>query len=90
MGRLSQFDTEALARLLVRQNGVVSRNQALRCAMTESAIRHRIRAGGPWLTILPGIYVSGQSVPTTKQRVTAAYLYAGRPIAVTGPAALAW
>ena len=90
MGRLSQFDADALARLLARQTGVISRSQALGCAMTESAIRHRIRADGPWLTILPGIYLTGQRVPTTKQRVTAAYLYAGKPIAVTGPAALAW
>ena len=90
MGRLSQFDTAALARLLARQDGVVSRGQVLACAMTEPAIRHRIRADGPWQTMLPGVYLVGQGASTTKQRVTAAYLYAGQAIAVTGPAALAW
>ena len=90
MGRLSQFDADGLARLLVRQSGVISRGQALGCAMTEPAIRHRIRPDGPWQMLLPGIYLSNQGVPTTKQKVTAAYLYAEKAIAITGPAALAW
>lgn len=90
MGRLSQFDTAALARLLSRQSSVVSRSQAAACAMTEGAIRHRIQPDGPWQTLLPGVYLTTSGVPTAKQRVTAAYLYAGQAIAVTGPAALAW
>jgi very-short-patch-repair endonuclease len=90
MGRLSQFEGDALARLLVRQSGVVSRAQAEACAMTEGAIRHRIRVNGPWQILLPGVYLTGGGAPTAKQRVTAAYLYAGNPIAITGPAALAW
>ncbi len=40
--------------------------------------------------MLPGVYLASQGVPTAKQRVTAAYLYAGKAIAITGPAALAW
>jgi len=90
MGRLSQFDAEALTRRLGRQSGVISRSQAMNCRMTAPAIRHRIRADGPWQTILPGVYVTSQGVPTAKQRVTAAWLYAAEAIAVTGPAALAW
>jgi very-short-patch-repair endonuclease len=90
MGRLSQFDAAALARLLVLQSGVVSRRQALTCAMTEPAIRHRIRPDGPWQTILPGVYLTASGAPTPKQRVTAAWLYADKAIAVTGPTALAW
>ena len=90
MGRLSQFDADALTRLLGRQSGVISRTQAVACAMTEAAVRHRIRPDGPWQTLLPGVYLASQGVPTAKQRVTAAYLYAGQAIAITGPAALAW
>jgi very-short-patch-repair endonuclease len=90
MGRLSQFDADALARLLVRQSGVIGRAQAEACAMTENAIRHRIRANGPWQTLLPGVYLTSGGAPTAKQRATAAYLYAGNAIAITGPAALAW
>ena len=58
--------------------------------MTEGAIRHRIRAHGPWQTLLPGVYLTNSGAPSVKQRVTAAYLYAGKAIAITGPAALAW
>jgi very-short-patch-repair endonuclease len=58
--------------------------------MTEGAIRYRIRAEGPWQTLLPGVYLTSTGAPTAKQRVIAAYLYAGKAIAVTGPAALAW
>ena len=83
MGRLSQFDADGLARLLGRQSGVISRGQALACAMTQPAIRHRIRPDGPWQMLLPGIYLSNQGVPTTKQKVTAAYLYAEKAIAST-------
>ena len=90
MGRLSQFDAAALARLLARQSGVVSRAQAEGCAMTEGAIRHRIRANGPWQTLLPGVYLTSSGVPSAKQRITAAYLYAVKALAITGPAALAW
>lgn len=90
MGRLSQFDAAALERLLSRQHGVVSRGQAAACAMTEGAIRHRIGLNGPWQTLLPGVYLTNKGAPSAKQRVTAAYLYAGNAIAVTGPAALAW
>jgi len=90
MARLSQFDADALRRRLSWQCGVISRSQASECAMTESAIRHRIRTDGPWQTLLPGVYLSTNGVPTAKQRVIAAWLYAAKPIAVTGPAALAW
>jgi hypothetical protein len=83
MGRLSQFDADGLARLLGRQSGLISRGQALACAMTQPAIRHRIRPDGPWQMLLPGIYLSNQGVPTTKQKVTAAYLYAEKAIAST-------
>jgi len=90
MGRLAQFDATALADVLAVQCGVVSRRQALDCAMTEPALRHRIRQDGPWQTILPGVYLSNSGVVTGKQRAIAAYLYAGKPIAITGSAALAF
>lgn len=90
VGRLSQFDRARLARLLVRQRDVVTRAQAEACALTEAAIRHRIRANGPWQTLLPGVYLASSGAASARQRVTAAYLYAGNAIAITGPAALVW
>lgn len=90
MGRTAQFDTRALANLLARQHDVLSRRQAAACALTQPAIRYRIRPGGPWQAILPGVYLTNRGEATGKQRAMAAYLYAGKPIAITGPMALAW
>lgn len=90
MGRLSRFDSAQLDRLIDRQSGVVSRRQAAACGLSPKALRYRIRPGGPWQSALPGVYLTGTGQPTTKQRTIAAWLYAGKPIAITGPAALRW
>jgi hypothetical protein len=90
MAKLSSFDQVALERLIDRQHGVVSRKQAYACAMTESALRHRSRPGGPWQTVLPGVFLTATGELTSRKRAAAAYLYAGPGMAVTGPAALAW
>jgi len=90
MPRLSRFDNEKLAATLARQHGVVARRQALACAMTPKALRYRTRPDGPWEIVLPGIYATQRGRLTEKQRAVAAFLYAGRGIAITGTAAMAW
>jgi hypothetical protein len=90
MGRLSSFDKAALAGVLGRQHGVVSRDQTIACAMTTAALRHRTRPDGPWQAVLPGIYLTHRGDMTPRQRAAAAFLFAGPGIAVTGTAALAW
>jgi hypothetical protein len=91
MGRLSSFDARALAQLLRRQDGLVHRSQAGEISMSDGALRHRIRPGGPWSSVLPGVYLCHNGPITGGQRRMAAFLYAGpQALAVTGPAALAW
>jgi hypothetical protein len=91
MGQLSTFDAQALTALLHRQDGLLGRAQAAECSMSDAALRHRIRPGGPWRAVLPGIYLASNGLMSGRQRNMAAFLYAGRPaVAVTGPAALAW
>jgi len=90
MPKLSPFDKTLLEQTLRKQQGIVSRRQATACAMTPKAISHRIRPDGPWQTVLPGIYVNGGGRLTDAQRAVAAFLYAGRAIAITGSAALSW
>lgn len=90
MGQKALFDRDALADLLVRQNGVITRSQASDCGMSDSALRHRIRSGGPWQVLLPGVYVATTGSLTTTQREVAAILYAGPGSVITGPAALVW
>ena len=56
--------------------------------MSDAAVRHRIRPGGPWQPLLPGVYLSRTGTPTAFQREMAALLYAGSGSVITGPAAL--
>jgi hypothetical protein len=90
MPRLSQFDSEKLAATLAGQHGIVARRQVLDCAMSAKALRYRTRPDGPWQIVLPGIYATCRGRLTEKQRAVAAFLYAGRGIAITGIAAMAW
>lgn len=78
----------AVAALIRSQAGLVTRAQALAAGMTASALRHRIRPGGPWAVVLPAVYSSSTGPLTSAQREVAAALYAGRQSVVTGRAAL--
>jgi hypothetical protein len=90
MPKLSQFDQEKLQVMLARQEGVVARRQVLDCAMSLGALRYRTNPEGRWQTILPGVYANARGRLSEKQRAVAAFLYAARPIAITGSAATAW
>jgi hypothetical protein len=85
--RAMQLDRRA-ARLLERQHGVLSRRQALELGVTQGALRHRLRPGGPWQRLLPGTYLTASAEPAPEQREIAALLYAGPGSVVTGLAAL--
>ena len=67
---------------------MISRAQALAVGLTNHALRHRLRPGGPWHGLLPGVYMAATGAPTTLQQEMAALLYAGDGSLVTGPAAL--
>lgn len=88
MARTTRLDHDALDRLLIQQLDVISRRQALAVGVTDNALRHRIRAGGPWRGLLPGVYLAATGAPTTLQQEMAALLYAGPGSVITGPAAL--
>jgi hypothetical protein len=74
--------------LLAYQRGVISREQALAGGLSDSALRHRIRLGGPWQRLLPGVYLASTGEPTRAQRQIAAILLAGPVSLITGPVAL--
>jgi hypothetical protein len=88
MARTTRLDHDALDRLLIRQLDVISRRQALAAGVTDNALRHRLRLGGPWRGLLPGVYMAANGAPTTLQQEMAALLYAGPGSVITGPAAL--
>jgi hypothetical protein len=69
-----EYDQARLAALLRVQYGVIARWQALECGLTSRAIEYRIRHGGPWRAMLPGVYLTVTGVPTPEQRDMAALL----------------
>ena len=56
--------------------------------MTQRALEYRIRVGGPWQRLLPGVYLAVTGSPDAAQKEIAALLYAGPGSVLTGPAAL--
>ena len=88
MTRSKRLDEIALTATLRAQRNVIARRQALDCGMTRRALEHRIRAGGPWQRLLPGVYLAVTGSPGLAEKEIAALLYAGPSSVLTGPAAL--
>jgi hypothetical protein len=70
------------------QYGVLSRPQIISAGLTDQWLRHRIRPGGPWQRVLPGIYLTTTGQPTRDQLQVAAALFAGPNSVITSWAAL--
>jgi very-short-patch-repair endonuclease len=81
-------DDRAAAWLFATQRGVLSRAQVFGLGLTAHGLQHRLRPGGPWQRLLPGVYLTATGQPTREQRLIAAMLYAGPDSVITGPAAL--
>jgi hypothetical protein len=79
---------EGLSELLDKQSSVVSRGQLLALGMKDTAMQYRVRVGGPWQVLLPGVYLASSGIPSLSQKELAALLYAGPGSIVTGPIAL--
>ena len=79
---------DSLGELLGQQFSAVSRGQLQRLGMKDNAIQWRVRAGGPWQTLLPGVYLGLTGAPNLLQKEMAALLYAGTGSLITGPMAL--
>jgi hypothetical protein len=88
MPKLSGYDRGQLARIARGQYDVVARSQALECGMTRGTIEYRLRPGGPWRQILPGVYLTVTGSVSQEQRETAALLYAGPRSVITGAVAV--
>jgi very-short-patch-repair endonuclease len=79
---------DGLGELLDQQFSVVSRGQLLELGMKDNAMQRRVRAGGPWQALLPGVYFGLTGAPNLLQKEMAALLYAGPGSLITGPTAL--
>jgi hypothetical protein len=79
---------DGLGELLEKQFAVVSREQLLTLGMADRAMQYRVRAGGPWQVLLPGVYLGVTGTPNLPQKEMAALLYGGPGSLITGPVAL--
>jgi hypothetical protein len=57
-------------------------------SVIRHALHHRLRLGGPWRRLLPGVYVAATGTPAIIQQEMAALLYAGQGSTITGLAAV--
>jgi hypothetical protein len=83
-----KVDQQRLTLLLAHQYNVIARHQALACGITRSALGHKLRNGGQWRKILPGVYAANTGIVTPEQREMAALLHAGPGSIITGAAAV--
>lgn len=84
------YDRDRLQTILRSQDKVITREQALKCRLSSRAIDHRIRPGGPWQRVLPGVYLAHTGPITLYQQQIASLLYAGDKSALTGVIATRW
>lgn len=78
-----------MARILWRQAGLISREQAAGCGLSTAAIRRRVRAG-KWSEVRPGVYLVAGHRLTDEVRVRAAALWGGPRCLLSGPSAAFW
>jgi hypothetical protein len=83
----TRINQAALTGILSRQIDVITRGQARAAGVTDNALRHRLRPGGPWRVLLPTVYVAVTGMPSRAQQQVAAQLYGGSRSVITGPAA---
>jgi hypothetical protein len=76
--------TSDLRRLAQTQDGIVTRQQALKSGLSKAAIRHALGEDGSWQKIIPGVYATFSGPLQDRHRVRAALLYAGDEAIVTG------
>ncbi|MCL2731811.1 MAG: hypothetical protein FWE15_17510 [Actinomycetia bacterium] len=75
----------ASAALPSGEQGVLGAGQLRDHGLSAAAIAERCRPGGPWQQLLPQVYLLHPGPPTSRERVQAALLYAGRDPGGHGP-----
>jgi hypothetical protein len=75
---------EEVVRLAARQDGLITRRQALAGGMTPESIRHALGPGRRWQRLAKGVYATFNGPLSPRHRVRAALLYTGPSAMVTG------
>jgi hypothetical protein len=85
---VNDWHNDPVLRRVRDQGDLITRAQALSSGMTESALQARIRPGGRWKVVLPGVYLAHDGRLAGAQREIAAILYAGDGSVISGQTAL--
>jgi hypothetical protein len=88
MTRRNSSVERAVQAVFDQQGELITRSQVFACEMSAAQIRTKLRPGGQWKAVLPGIYLAHTGSLTVGQREMAARLYAGDGAVITGMAAL--
>lgn len=88
MPRRTFTEFDSLDALFRRSERVVRHRELLELGVPSSTIMSRIRPGGPWQRLLPGVLVAHRGIPTLRERLLAAHKYTGEEGILTGAAAL--
>ncbi|UTM37483.1 DUF559 domain-containing protein [Rhodococcus pyridinivorans] len=75
--------------IMARQDGVVTRDQAVRCGLSIAIIDHYVRSG-EWVSLVPGVYLRADRERTPSVHLRAAVYGAGRAATAWGPSAAWW
>lgn len=78
-----------IAELARRQDGLITRAQAVAAGMTTAQINGRLRIGR-WARVLPEVYSSEGTAPEPAIFIRAVFLWAGPGAVIEGAAALIW
>jgi hypothetical protein len=81
--------TPALTALLSEQDGVASVTQLRTDGVGRNSVCHRVQIRR-WQWLLPGVVLAGSGEPTRRQKVIAAWLWAGADSAIDGASACFW
>jgi hypothetical protein len=88
MPRRSQLDLDVISAITSAQCGLITARQLVDAGVSRSTVHHRIRTGGPWRRLLPGLYLVTGGRPDRDQMRMAALLYGGPTSVLTGLDAL--
>lgn len=82
------YDKSLLQGYLRSQSKIITRGQAEKCGLSSKAIDYRLRPGGAWQRVLPGVYAAHTGAISLVQQQAAAVLYAGKESVMTGAMAV--
>ena len=81
--------TPELKALIAAQDGVITVTQLVSHGFHRATAARRLRAG-PWQQLLPGVGLTVSGVPTRRQLLMAAWLWAGPDAAIDASCACSW